>query len=84
MKFSKKIMDSIKINLVRLKKERKKMESNAVNGLIVPKRKMINAFNLFSAIYSRKHLFGKNLSVLMYSRLECLLSEPEHLPLLLG
>lgn len=60
------------------------MESNAVNGLIVPKRKMINAFNLFSAIYSRKHLFGKNLSVLMYSRLECLLSEPEHLPLLLG
>lgn len=63
---------------------KKKMESNVVNHLIAPKRKGINAFNLFNAFYTGKYLLGKYLAVLIYLWLKCLFSEPKHLQFQLG
>ena len=60
------------------------MESDVVNHLIASKRKGINAFNLFSAFYTGKHLLGEDLSVLIYLWLKCLFSEPKHLQFQLG
>lgn len=82
VRFSKKVIDSIKINLVRF--DKRKWKVIIVNHLIAPKRKGINAFNLFSAFYTGKYLLGEDLSVLIYLWLKCLFSEPKHLQFQLG